>query len=107
MVEQEDKQLLMIQLPWAVPQQPLVTTQIQVDPNTKKIPIDLNVSSTDWVLATSIAVSGLISLIGFLITVYVVKKSTESQITSNENLIKQQENLKIRELKILNNPNRG
>lgn len=102
MAELENTNEMMIQLPWAVPQQPLVMTQIQIDPETKKIPIDLNVSSTDWVVAASIAISGLISLIGFLITVYVVKKSTESQIASNENLIKQQENLKIRELKILN-----
>lgn len=70
-------------------------------PKDQKVYLDLQ-HSTDWVVAASIAISGLISLIGFLITVYVVKKSTESQITSNENLIKQQENLKIRELKILN-----
>ena len=40
MVEQEGKQALMIQLPWTVPQQPLVTTQIQVDTTTKKIPLE-------------------------------------------------------------------
>jgi len=32
MAEQEGKQAIIIQLPWAVPQQPLVTTQIQVVP---------------------------------------------------------------------------
>ena len=40
MVEQEGKQALMIQLPWTVPQQPLVTTQIQVDTTTQKIPLE-------------------------------------------------------------------
>lgn len=41
-------------------------------------------------VALSIVVSGLISFIGFLVTIYIVKKSTESQIFSNTELIKSQ-----------------
>ena len=50
-------------------------------PNGQKIYLDLT-HSTDWVVAGSIFVSALISLIGFVITIYVVRKSTESQIQS-------------------------
>lgn len=69
--------------------------------NEKKIYLDLT-HSTDWVVAGSIFVSAVISFIGFLITIYVVRKSTESQIQSNESLIEQQKILKIKELEILN-----
>lgn len=72
--------------------------------NEKTIYLDLT-HSTDWVMAGSIFVSALISFIGFLITIYVVRKSTESQIQSNESLIEQQKILKIRELEILNKNN--
>ena len=59
-------------------------------PNGQKIYLDLT-HSTDWVVAGSIFVSALISFIGFVITIYVVKKSTESQIKSNLELIQSQE----------------
>lgn len=73
-------------------------------PKDQKVYLDLQ-HSTDWVVVISVIASALISFIGFLITIYIVKKSTESQIVSNKNLIKQQERLKIRELKILNRNN--
>ncbi|MQW91782.1 hypothetical protein GFH30_08915 [Acinetobacter wanghuae] len=100
MAEQNNNEV-MIQLPWIVPQQPLVTTQIQVDPETKKIPLDLNVSSTDWGVVVSVIASAFISFIGFLITIYIVKKSTEAQIESNTKLIEVQSKLKIDELNII------
>ncbi|WP_334133758.1 hypothetical protein [Acinetobacter schindleri] len=73
-------------------------------PKDQKVYLDVQ-HSTDWVVVISVIASALISFIGFLITIYIVKKSTESQIVSNKNLIKQQERLKIRELKILNRNN--
>ena len=73
-------------------------------PKDQKVYLDLQ-HSTDWVVVISVIASALISFIGFLITIYIVKKSTESQIVSNKNLVKQQERLKIRELKILNRNN--
>ncbi|MCO8086760.1 hypothetical protein [Acinetobacter lwoffii] len=57
--------------------------------------------STDWVVVISVIASAIISFIGFLITIYVVKKSTESQIKSNEDLIKSQNEIKVKELKTL------
>lgn len=57
--------------------------------------------STDWVVVISVVGSAFISFIGFLITIYVVKKSTEAQIESNRKLIDQQSKLKIEELNII------
>lgn len=54
---------VMIQLPWTVPQQPLYTASIQVDPETQKIPLDLNVSSTDTTAISSFTISMIIALI--------------------------------------------
>lgn len=56
--------------------------------------------STDWVVFTSIIVSAIISFIGFLVTINVVRKSTQAQIDSNKSLIQAQSDLKIRELNI-------
>ena len=63
-----------------------------------KINLDVN-HSTDWVVVGSIIVSALISFIGFLITIYVVKKSTEQNMDANNNLIENQNALKIIELR--------
>ncbi|WP_407306044.1 hypothetical protein [Acinetobacter sp.] len=90
---------VMIQLPWTVPQQPLYTTHVNVDPESKKIPIDLNVSSTDWVVAGSV----LLSFLAFAVTIYVVKQSTKSQIKSNKLFIASQKKLKNLELENLHN----
>lgn len=99
MVEQIDNNNdVMIQLPWTVPQQPLYTTLIEVDPKTKKIPIDLNVSSYDWIVASSIFVSAVISFIGFIATIYIVRSSTRAQMKSNQHLILSQKKLKEMEL---------
>lgn len=91
MAELENTNEMMIQLPWAVPQQPLVTTQIQIDPETKKIPLDLNVSSTD---TTAIWITGL----SFIVTAFIVYMSTRQQIQANNDLIQNQSDRLDREL---------
>ena len=87
-------------LPWTVESQPKLKTQsiILENPQDNKLFVDV-AYSTDWVVAGSIVVSGLISLIGFWITIYVVKKSTESQIQSNRELYQSQEKLKLIEIR--------
>lgn len=63
MAEQEGKQALMIQLPWTVPQQPLVKTEIIAETNQQKIPLDLSITSTDTTAISSFALSVVIALI--------------------------------------------
>lgn len=53
----------MIQLPWIVPQQPLVKTEISAEINQQKIPLDLNVTSTDTTAISSFTLSVIIALI--------------------------------------------
>lgn len=93
MANQLENSDLIIQLPWTVPQQENNQAVILQQPNDQKLFLDIQ-HSTDWVVATSIFVSGMISFIGFLITIYVVRKSTESQIESNQELMRSQERLK-------------
>jgi len=62
-VAEQNNNEVMIQLPWTVPQQPLYTTHIEVDSESKKIPLDLNVSSTDTTAISSFALSVIIALI--------------------------------------------
>ena len=100
MAEQNSNEV-MIQLPWTVPQEPLYTTHVGVNPETKKIPLDVNVSSTDWVVVVSVIASAVVSFIGFLITIYVVKHSTKSHIESNKQLIDSHEKQKIMELEMI------
>ena len=75
MAEQEGKQALMIQLPWTVPQQPLVKTEIIAETNQQKIPLDLSVTSTDTTAISSFALSVVIALIlgggGYLVSILV------------------------------------
>lgn len=59
---EQNKNEGVIQLPWTVPQQ-LYYAEIQVDPSTQKIPLDLNVSSTDTTAISSFALSVIIALI--------------------------------------------
>ena len=89
-VEEELKhnQDVMIQLPWTVPQQPVIA-YIQVDPETQKIPLDLS-HSTDWIAVGAI----FLTILSFGITVYIVRLSTKAQIESNKDLISSQ-NLKL------------
>ncbi len=61
MVEQNNNEV-MIQLPWTVPQQPLVTTQISVDPKNPTIPLEIQ-HSTDTTAISSFALSVIIALI--------------------------------------------
>lgn len=64
----------------------------------QKINLEL-LHSTDWVVAISIMASCVLSLIGFLITAYVVRKTTEQTIVSNSILVKAQNDLKQMDLK--------
>lgn len=45
---------------------------------------------TDWISIGAI----VLSLLAFVVTIYIVKKSTESQIQSNKDLIKSQNEIK-------------
>ena len=98
MAEQKSEENFVF-LPWTVESQPQTQAVILENPQQQKIYVDL-AHSTDWVVATSIMVSGLISLFGFLVTVYVVRKSTQQNIQINKELIDAQNNLKVEELKI-------
>ena len=71
-------------------QQESMQAVVLQQPNGQKLFLDIQ-HSTDWVVAASIICSVFISFIGFLITIYVVRKSTESQIKSNQELIQSQE----------------
>lgn len=66
----------------------------------QKIHLDLQ-HSTDWIVAASIVCSAFISFIGFLITIYVVRKSTYQNIEINKDLIDEQNKLKIIELETI------
>ncbi|WP_213033031.1 hypothetical protein [Acinetobacter terrae] len=93
MAEQEGKQALMIQLPWTVPQQPLVKTEIIAETNQQKIPLDLNVTSTDTTAISSFALSVIIALIlgGFAtwLAYWYGRKSFDLTKQSFEAVIKQ------------------
>lgn len=99
MAEQENKETIVF-LPWTVEPQPQTQSITLENPKEDKIHVDL-AHSTDWVVATSIIVSGLISLFGFLVTVYVVRKSTQQNIQTNRELVEGQNNLKIKELNMI------
>lgn len=70
--------------------------------NGEMIHLDLQ-HSTDWVVVISVIASAFISFIGLFIIIYIVNKSTESQIESNRELIKNQEKLRTLELYALQN----
>lgn len=116
---------VMIQLPWTVPPQPLYIPYIEIDPEAKKIPLDLNVSSTDTTAiaafdyATVVAVflalcaTGLAYWFGarsFVLTkqsfdavVKQIKSSEDLMAISNRELIESQKELKKEELTDLHN----
>ena len=52
---------------------------------------------TDWISIGAI----VLSLLAFVVTIYIVKKSTESQIQSNKDLIKSQNEIKKHELEFI------
>ena len=104
MVQAENTQAFMIQLPWTVPEQPNVQAIVLQPPKEQKIYLDL-AHSTDWVVAASIFISALISFLGFIATICIVMKSTQQNIESNKILIESQNELKVRELKISNSFN--
>lgn len=104
MAQAENTQAFMIQLPWTVPEQPNVQAIVLQHPKEQKIYLDLT-HSTDWVVAASILISALISFLGFIATIYIVRKSTQQNIESNKILIESQNELKVRELKISNSFN--
>lgn len=114
MAEQEDKQELMIQLPWTVPQQSLVITQISVDPETQKIPLDIQHSTDTTAIWSFIAamVASMVIAIWYGIRSFnltkqsfdaLVKQIQSSEmivINSNKELIKSQQNLMLKTQKI-------
>lgn len=77
MVEQNNNEV-MIQLPWTVPQQPLVTTQISVDPKTSKIPLDIQ-HSTDttaiWSFVIAMVVAFILGISATIIAIWYGRKS--------------------------------
>ena len=85
---------------WGNVQEQQTQTMVLQQPKDQKVYLEVQ-HSTDWVVVITVFVSGLISLFGFIVTVYVVKKSTESQIKSNKDLIKSQNEIKVEELKTL------
>lgn len=93
MAEQENKETIVF-LPWVVEPQPQTQAVILENSKEDKIYVDL-AHSTDWVVAGSV----LISFLGFLITVYVIRQSTKSQIQSNRELYQSQEKLKLIEIR--------
>lgn len=84
---------------WGNVQQQQTQAMPLQQPKDQKVYLDVQ-HSTDWVVAASIFVSGIISFIGFLITVYIVRKSTETQIISNQKLINSQESQRMLEIHI-------
>ena len=100
MAQAENTQAFMIQLPWTAPEQPNVQAIVLQYPKEQKIYLDL-AHSTDWVVAASIFISALISFLGFIATIYIVRKSTQQNIESNKILIESQNELKINELKAI------
>lgn len=98
MVEQEGKQAIIIQLPWAVPQQPLVTTQIQVDPTTQKIPLDIK-HSTDttaiWSFVIAMVVAFILGISATIIAIWYGRKSFELMKQSFDALVKQIESSEL------------
>lgn len=68
-------------------------------PNREITRLDIQ-HSTDWVVALSVLVSALISILGLLATIYVVRKSTEQNIESNRILFESQNGLRVKELEI-------
>lgn len=79
-------------------QQENVQTIVLEQASDQKINLEL-LHSTDWVVAISILLSCVVSLIGFLITAYIVRKTTEQTIASNKYLIAAQNDLKLTDLK--------
>lgn len=62
----EDKNIkreVMIQLPWTLPSQPNVQTLVAYESNQTKVPLDLNISSTDTTAISSFAISMVIAVI--------------------------------------------
>ena len=56
-MEQQENQDINYQFLWTVPPQPLVNTHAVVETNQQRIPLDLNVISTDWYVVGSIVLS--------------------------------------------------
>lgn len=97
MAEQKSEENIVF-LPWTVDS---MTQAITVEnPEQNKIYVDL-AHSMDWVVAASV----LLSFFGFLLTIYVVRKSTESQIQSNRELYQSQENLQLIEIRATHRQN--
>ena len=73
-------------------------TQVVVlqQPSDQQLVIKIE-QDTDWISIGTI----VLSLLAFVVTIYIVKKSTESQIQSNKDLIKSQNEIKKHELEFI------
>ena len=73
-------------------------TQVVVlqQPSDQQLVIKIE-QDTDWISIGAI----VLSLLAFVVTIYIVKKSTESQIQSNKDLIKSQNEIKKHELEFI------
>ena len=67
-------------------------------PNDQKLVVKIE-QDPDWISIGAL----FVSFLAFVVTIYVVKKSSESQIKSNIELIKSQEKLRTLELFVLQN----
>lgn len=88
MAEQNNNEVM--SQPIGITPPPWYATYVGIDPETKKIPLDLKVSSTDWVAVGAI----VLSLLAFVITFIAIRSSTKAQIESNKELISSQ-NIKL------------
>ena len=67
-------------------------------PNDQKLVVKIE-QDPDWISIGAL----FVSFLAFVVTIYVVKKSSESQIKSNIELIKSQEKLRTLELFVIQN----
>ena len=83
---------VMIQLPWTVPQQSLYIPYIEVDPTTKKIPLDIQ-HSTDttaiWSFVIAMVVAFILGISATIIAIWYGRKSFKLTEMSFETVIKQ------------------
>ena len=92
MAEQDSKNVV-IQLPWAVPQQPNIQTIVLQQPKDQQLVVKSE-QDTDWISVGTI----VLSLLAFIATIVIVRYSTKAQIESNKILVESQEKIKQMEL---------
>ncbi|NHB57771.1 hypothetical protein G9F32_06960 [Acinetobacter sp. 194] len=121
--DKHDAQEVMIQLPWVVPPQPAVSTHIVAETNQSRVPLDLNVSSTDttaiWSFVIAMVVAFILGISATVIAIWYgrksfeltqmsfetvsedIKQSAESHREVNQRILDSQKDLKNKELQAL------